>query len=164
MGFIRLAASNSPARTLSAGPRYGFVVFNRKQEVSMSKVNESGAMGPAVQTALAYFYAWSNKDIDRTMSHVADTIVCHSPGGRIEGAAAFREFWAGFMKMLTGAQLIASFGDDKSALIMYDTSTVPVAHAPAAEYLTVKDGKITECRIVFDRAPFAEARAKAAQA
>lgn len=128
----------------------------------MSKVSE--ASGTAVKIALAYFEAWSKKDIDGTMSHVAENVVCHSPGGRIEGAAAFREFWAGFMKMLTGARLVACYGDDTTALVMYDTTTVPVAHAPAAECLTVANGKITECRIVFDRAPFAEARAKAAQA
>ena len=82
---------------------------------------------------------------------------------RIEGAAAYREFWAGFMTMLKGAKLIAAFGDETTALIMYDTETLPVKSAPAAEYLTVKHGKITACRIIFDRAPFIEARQQAAQ-
>ena len=118
----------------------------------------------ALDIALAYYDAWSKKDIDRVMSHVADDIVCDAPSGRIEGAPAFREFWAGFMKMLTGARLIADFGDATTALIMYDTETFPVKSAPAAEYLTVKNGKITACRIIFDRAPFIEARQKAAQA
>ena len=40
----------------------------------------------ALQTALAYFDAWSRKDIDRTMSCVASDIVCDAPTGRIEGA------------------------------------------------------------------------------
>jgi ketosteroid isomerase-like protein len=118
----------------------------------------------ALQTALAYFDAWSRKDIDRTMSCVASDIVCDAPTGRIEGAVAFREFWAGFMQILTGARLIAAFGDETTALIMYDTQTLPVKSAPAAEYLTVKDGKITACRIVFDRGAFMEARQQAAQA
>jgi ketosteroid isomerase-like protein len=118
----------------------------------------------ALQTALAYFDAWSRKDIDRTMSCVASNIVCDAPTGRIEGAVAFREFWAGFMQILTGARLIAAFGDETTALIMYDTQTLPVKSAPAAEYLTVKDGKITACRIVFDRGAFMEARQQAAQA
>jgi ketosteroid isomerase-like protein len=45
---------------------------------------------------------------------------------------------------------------------MYDTDTVPVKDAPGAECLTVKDGKITHMRIIFDRLPFAEARRAAA--
>jgi hypothetical protein len=131
----------------------------------MSDQKVSGhSSGAARETALAYFDAWSRKDIDRTMSHVADDIVCDAPTGRIEGAPAFREFWAGFMKILDRARLIAVFGDETTALIMYDTETMPVKHAPAAEHLTVKNGKITACRIVFDRAPFLEARQQAAQA
>lgn len=118
----------------------------------------------ALETALAYYEAWSTKDIDKTMSHVADDIVCDAPSGRIVGAAAYREFWAGFMTMLKGARLTAAFGDETTALIMYDTETLPVKSAPAAEYLTVKNGKITACRIIFDRAPFMEARQQAAQA
>ncbi len=118
----------------------------------------------ALDVALAYYDAWSKKDIDRVMSHVADDIVCDAPSGRIEGAPAFREFWAGFMKMLTAAKLIAAFGDETAALVMYDTETFPVKSAPAAEHLLVRNGKITACRIIFDRAPFIEARQQAAQA
>ena len=124
----------------------------------MNKASGNGASGAALQTVLAYYEAWSRKDIDATMSHVADEIVCDAPAGRVEGQAAFRAFWAGFMKILTGSQLIAAFGDETTALLLYDTATVPVAHSPAAEYLTVKNGKITASRLVFDRTPFAQAR------
>jgi hypothetical protein len=54
--------------------------------------------------------------------------------------------------------MIAAFGDDETALIIYDTATVPVPSAPAAECVTVKDDKITYSRFVFDRAPFEAAR------
>ena len=58
------------------------------------------------------------------------------------------------MQILTGAQMIATFGDDQTALVMYDTQTVPVKSAPGAECVTVTDGKITYSRLVFDQAPF----------
>ena len=54
--------------------------------------------------------------------------------------------------------MIAAFGDDQTALVMYDTQTVPVKSAPGAECVTVKDGKITYSRFVFDRAPLEAAR------
>ena len=38
----------------------------------------------------------------------------------------------------------------------------PVKNAPAAEYLTVRDGLIVGMRIIFDRAPFDAARRAAA--
>ena len=63
-----------------------------------------------------------------------------------------------FVQLLTGSELIAAYGDEDTALVMYDTQTVPVASAPAAECVTVRDGKITYSRFIFDRAPFDAAR------
>jgi ketosteroid isomerase-like protein len=114
---------------------------------------------PALSTALAYFNAWTSHDLDQAMSFVAGDIVCDAPAGRLLGAQAYREFMAPFVQILTGSTLIAAFGDDETAVVVYDTQTVPVKSAPAAECVTVKDGKITYSRFIFDRAPFAAARA-----
>jgi hypothetical protein len=92
------------------------------------------------------------------MTYIADDIICQAPGQRLEGAAAFRGFMAPFMQILTGSELIAAFGDDTTAVVMYGTDTVPVKDAPGAECVTVADGKITHMRIIFDRLPFEEAR------
>jgi ketosteroid isomerase-like protein len=113
---------------------------------------------PALHTALAYYQAWTSHDLDKAMSYIADDIVCDAPAGRLEGAAAYRDFMGPFVQILTGSNLIAAFGDDKTALIMYDTETVPVKSAPGAECVTVADGKITYSRFVFDRLPFDAAR------
>lgn len=114
---------------------------------------------PAVQVALAYYQAWTSHDVDTAMSHIAADIGCQSPGGLIEGAAAFRGFIGPFAQMVNGSKLIAAFGDDTTAVVMYDTETVPVKDAPGAECVTVADGKITHMRIIFDRLPFETARA-----
>ena len=113
---------------------------------------------PALRTALAYYQAWTGHDLDKAMSYVADDIVCDAPAGRLEGVAAYRGFMGPFVQILRGATLIAAFGDDQTALIMYDTETVPVPSAPAAECVTVTDGKIAYNRFIFDRAPFDAAR------
>ena len=113
---------------------------------------------PALRIALAYYQAWTSHDLDKAMSYIADDIVCDAPAGRLEGAAAYRGFMGGFVQILRNAELIAAFGDDHTALIMYDTQTVPVKSAPGAECVTVTDGKIADSRFVFDRAPFDAAR------
>jgi len=113
---------------------------------------------PALRTALAYHQAWTSHDLDKAMSYIADDIVCDAPAGRLEGAEAYRGFMGPFVQILTSATMIAAFGDDKTALVMYDTQTAPVSSAPAAEYVTVDNGKITYSRFVFDRAPFDAAR------
>jgi hypothetical protein len=112
----------------------------------------------ALETALAYHRAWTGGDFDQAMTYIAEDIVCESPSGRLDGAAAFREFMEPFAQMLIGSSLLAAFGDDETALIMYDTKTPPVASAPGAERLEVRDGVITHLRILFDRLPFEEAR------
>jgi ketosteroid isomerase-like protein len=113
---------------------------------------------PALRTALAYYQAWTGHDLDQAMSFIADDIVCDAPAGRLAGAAAYRGFMGPFVQILKGATMIAAFGDERTALIMYDTQTVPVTSAPAAECVTVAGGKITYSRFIFDRAPFDAAR------
>jgi ketosteroid isomerase-like protein len=113
---------------------------------------------PALGVVLAYYEAWTSHDLDKAMSYVADDVVCDAPAGRLQGAAAYREFMEPFVQMLTGSKLIAAFGDLQTALVMYDTETVLVKSGPGAECVTVKEGRITYSRFVFDRAPFDAAR------
>ena len=119
------------------------------------------ATNPALDVALAYFHAWTGHDLDKAMEYVADDIVCDAPAGRLEGAAAYRGFMGPFIQMLTGSALLAAFGDHEKAVVVYDTETVPVKSAPAAECVTVRDGKIAYSRFIFDRAPFDAARQRA---
>ena len=115
-------------------------------------------MSPALRTALAHHEAWRSRDLDLAMSYIDDDIVGDAPAGRLEGAAAYRAFLTPFVHMMTGATMPAAFGDEETALVMYDAATVPAPSAPGAECVTVKDGKITYSRFLFDRAPFAAAR------
>ncbi|PXY19487.1 nuclear transport factor 2 family protein [Prauserella muralis] len=117
---------------------------------------------PALDTALAYHHAWTTGDFERAMTYIADDIVCDTPAGRIHGTEAFRGFMGPFVQILVKASPIAAFGDETTALLMYDTETVPVSSAPGAECLTVHDGRISHLRIIFDRAPFDAAQARAA--
>jgi ketosteroid isomerase-like protein len=119
----------------------------------------------AREIAVAYYEAWTNKDMDLAMSYFADDVVCDAPAGRITGIAAYRDFLGPFTQIVLETKLIVAFGDDNTAVLMYDTRTVPVADAPGAECVTVVDGKIVYNRFIFDRLPFAEARrAQAEQA
>jgi ketosteroid isomerase-like protein len=116
---------------------------------------------PALRIALAYHKAWTSHDLDTAMGYIADDIVCDAPAGRLQGAAAYRAFMGPFTQILKRAEIIASFGNDTTAVVVYDTETVPVPSAPAAECVTVRDGQITSSRFIFDRTPFDAARAAA---
>jgi hypothetical protein len=116
----------------------------------------------ALDTALAYHRAWTSRDINQALTYIADDIVCEAPAGTLNGTDAFRGFMEPFTQILQRAELLGAFGDETHALVMYDTDTVPVQHAPGAEYVTVSGGKITNMVIVFDRLPFETARQAAA--
>ncbi|MGD0062974.1 MAG: nuclear transport factor 2 family protein [Streptosporangiaceae bacterium] len=119
----------------------------------MTEVNPA-----ALQVALAYYQAWTSHDFEQAMTYMAEDIVCQAPAGWLAGTEAFRGFMGPFVQMVTGSALIAAFGDDRTALLMYDTGTVPVPGAPGAELITVADGTISQLRIIFDRLPFDAAR------
>jgi len=101
-----------------------------------------------LQVATAYHEAWTSKDLDRAMSYIADDIVCDAPVGRIEGATAYRAFMAPFVEMLLDTQLLAAFGDDEKAVVVYDTRTTLVESGPGAECVTVRNGQITYSRFI----------------
>ncbi len=121
----------------------------------------TAARGNALDVAQRYYEAWTSKNMDAAMELVADDIVCDAPAGRLHGAAEFRAFLEPFTGILLEAHLLAAFGDESNALIMYDTRTIPVTSAPAAELLTVENGLIVANTFIFDRAPFDAARAAA---
>lgn len=85
----------------------------------------AGGGRAALDTALAYYRAWTSHDFDKAMTYVAEDIICQAPAGRLEGAAAFRGFMGPFVQIVTSSSLIAAFGDDEKAVVMYDTGTVP---------------------------------------
>lgn len=116
----------------------------------------------ALQVALAYHRAVAAKDLDRAMTYVADDVVCDAPAGRLEGAGAYREFLAPFVRMLVSTELVGTFGDEHRAVIVYDSRTTLVASAPAAECVTVRDGRVAYSRFIFDRLPFQLARSATA--
>ncbi|HSJ43590.1 MAG TPA: hypothetical protein VK923_02775 [Euzebyales bacterium] len=66
-----------------------------------------------------------------------------------------------FARMAEQVQLLAAFGDDVHAVVVYDTATPLVPSAPGAELVTVDDGRVTQLRLIFDRLPFAQARGEA---
>src|SRR2546430_17005999 len=115
-------------------------------------------MSTGLAPAPASHRAWTGGDFEHAMTYIAEDIVCAAPAGRLEGAEAFRGFMGPFTQILTRSAVIAAFGDEETAVVVYDTDTVPVSNAPGAECVRVHNGQITYMRIIFDRAPFDAAR------
>lgn len=98
-----------------------------------------------------YHHAWTNGDVDHAMTRVADDIVCRAPGTDLSGKDAYRAFIAGFTPALTGIGDIAEFTDGERVALFYYPQTAATTTAPAAELFTVRDGRIAESVLIFDR-------------
>ena len=124
----------------------------------------ANAESQVLRVALDYFRAWAGHDFEKAMTYISPDIVCLAPAGEIRGSEAFEEFMGPFVEGVLEARLVAAFGEEARALVMYDTATRLVARAPGAEHVTVEDGRIARMQIVFDRLPFDEARRRVAEA
>lgn len=101
-----------------------------------------------------YHRAWTSGDIDQAMSWVADQITCRAPGVDLTGKESYRAFIAGFAPSLTGIADVASFADGDRVALFYYPQTAATSTAPAAECFTVREGKIVDSVLIFDRLSF----------
>ncbi|MGH3585830.1 MAG: nuclear transport factor 2 family protein [Pseudonocardia sp.] len=110
---------------------------------------------PADAIVAEYHRAWTSGDVDRAMTLIADDVTCRAPGEDLVGKDAYRAYIAGFAPMLTGTADIASFADRERVALFYYPQTASTTTAPAGECFTVRDGKIVDTVLVFDRLSYA---------
>lgn len=105
----------------------------------------------AYEVVKKYHEAWTSGDIEEAMDHVADDVTCSVPGVDLEGKEAYRRFIGGFAPKLTGIASIAEFADDNRVALFYYPQTAATSTTPAAEFFTVREGKIAKSVLIFDR-------------
>lgn len=109
----------------------------------------------ALAIAHAYVAAMAAGNVDAIMSITAPDVACKSPLGQLNGAEQFRGFQDGFSRMVTKLTVLAVYGDDEQAVVVYDVETHPVPHAVVAEFIKVEDGKLASIEVIYDATPFA---------
>jgi hypothetical protein len=67
--------------------------------------------------------AIANKDVDTILSISTGDVVCTSPIGQTTGIERFRAFHDGFARMLTSLTVLAVYGDDTQAVVVYDAAS-----------------------------------------
>ena len=99
----------------------------------------------------SYHRAWTTGDIETAMSYIDEGITCRAPGIDLEGKQAYQDFIAGFAPRLTGIGEIAGFAEGERVALFYYPRTAATSTSPAAECFTVRDARITESILIFDR-------------
>jgi hypothetical protein len=109
----------------------------------------------ALAVARSYVDAIANKDVDAIIAISDDGVVCTSPIGRTTGMQAFRDFHDGFARMIKKVTVLAAYGDDAQAVVVYSAETHPVPSVVTAELIKVKNGRIVSTDVIYDATPFA---------
>jgi len=102
--------------------------------------------------ARAFTEAWTSRDMDTAARYIADDVVFDGPLGHTVGKKAYIEGLNGIAQAvaLTGVKIIATFGDDSQALIMYELLTGRFGALTCAKLFTIRDGTIQTDRLTFD--------------
>ncbi len=116
-----------------------------------------------VAIARAFTEAWTSHDMETAARYVAEDVDFDGPiAGHTTGIEAYMQGLAAFARAITGVQVLAAFGDEEHALIMYEVTTGPFGTLRSAELLTIRDGKIQADKLTFDT--YKVRQASAAQA
>lgn len=105
----------------------------------------------ALDLVLQFHRAWTGGDVDGAMDRVTDDFVCHTPGDGSMGKEAYRSYLAGFLPQLTGVVDLAQFVDRDRVALFYYPQTAVTDKTLAAEVFTLRDGRIAESSLAFDR-------------
>lgn len=107
------------------------------------------------ETVDAYHAAWTSGDVDAALALIADEAVFAAPDPEVTSKAAWRVYLASFVPMLTGAPELTRMADGDRVALWYYPQTAVTQSTLASELFTVRDGRITEIRLAFDRMSYA---------
>ena len=104
----------------------------------------------AAKAAVTYFGAWQARDFARLRSLLADDVDFAGPLGRVTGGDECLKGLRGLARIMTGIEVRKIFTDGPDVLTWYDMATSLAGPVPVANWMQVKDGKITCIRVAFD--------------
>lgn len=118
----------------------------------MAEQSSVSPVASPVAVARAFSEAWTRGDMETAVRYVGQDVVFDGPMGHVEGKATYIESLVGLRRALdvTGARIVAVYGDDTQALIMYELLTSRFGALLCAKLLDVRDGTIHSDRLTFD--------------
>jgi len=118
--------------------------------VAMPNVNTD-----AVSVVEDYHRAWTSGDVTRALSLMSDDVRCFAPDESVATKDDWRDYLSRFAPKLTGAPEHARMTDGDRVALWYFPQTAATMTTLASELFTVRDGRIVEVRLAFDRLSYA---------
>ena len=98
-----------------------------------------------------YHRAWSTGEMETAGRYLSDELTIEVPINSCPTKDAFLRAVKKTREMTSSLQLLAEFGNEGDALLLYDM-TLPFGVMRVAEHFTVTDGRITRIRQIHDTA------------
>jgi hypothetical protein len=120
----------------------------------MSKPRDAsdGPTATPLELARGYHDAWTSKNLEEANGYLAVDLETDVPLDTYANAAEFLRGLSGFVQLVTDVKLLAEFGDDEEAMLLYDVEVNSIGRLRVAEHFTVVDRQITRIRHVHDTA------------
>lgn len=106
----------------------------------------------ALAVARRYHDSWSGQRYDDVRPLLADALVVETPINAYATADAFAAAVIGFASLTESVTLIAEFGGDEEAMLLYDMKVRGLGVLRVAEHFRVAAGQITLIRQIHDTA------------
>lgn len=92
--------------------------------------------------ARTFTQAWTHHDMETAAGYVGEDAIFDSPKFHLVGKRAYMDALAAFARTITDAKVLAAFGGESEALVMYEATIGSGPTATCMELLTLRDGKI----------------------
>lgn len=108
--------------------------------------------GSALSVARAYHQAWTSQDFDAAGRYLADDLETDVPLNTYGSKADWVQAVRGTRQITSTVRVLAEFGTDDEALLLYDMVLEPIGDLRIAEHFVIADGRIVKIRHVHDTA------------
>jgi len=100
--------------------------------------------------AIAFTKAWTSHDLAKAASFVSDDVVFEGPLQQSTGSGPYLKGLTSLSREVADCSILAAYGDEDEALLMYDLITKPYGPLTCAKLFTVQNGKIVRDKLTFD--------------
>ena len=103
-----------------------------------------------LDVALAFTKAWTSHDMARAATFVSEDVVFEGPLQQSTGSGPYLKGLTGLSRDMQDCSILAAYGDEDQALVMYDLITRTYGVLTCAKLFTVREGKIVRDKLTFD--------------
>jgi hypothetical protein len=109
-------------------------------------------VGAALTVARIYHGAWTGEDFEGAGQCLADDLETDVPINTYRSKADWLQAVQGTRQVASSVCMLAEFGNQDEALLLYDMTLDPIGQLRIAEHFTVMAGRIVKIRHVHDTA------------